>query len=71
MFIFVLQSLCTCCFALARAHAKTVFVLKSDEEDGDNEAKDDTDDKQEARWNDQLDNIQVPDFLEATGFYLF
>ena len=40
--------------------------FKSDEEDHENQA---TDDKQEARWNDQLDNIQVPDFVAATALY--
>ena len=40
--------------------------FKSDEEDGENLA---TNDKQEARWNDKLDNIQVPDFVAATARY--
>ena len=45
--------------------------FKSDEEDGDNQANDDTDDKQQARWNDQLDNIQVHDFVAVTGLFCF
>ena len=28
-----------------------------------------TDDEHEARWNDQVDNIQIPDFVAATALY--
>ena len=37
-------------------------------EDVGNQASDDTDaEEEEARWTDQLDDIQVPEFVEATG----
>ena len=47
------------------------MALKALKEDGDNQENDDTDDKQEAHCNDQLDDIQVPDFVPVTGLYLF
>lgn len=40
----------------------------SGEEDVGNQASDDTEvEEEEARWTDQLDDIQVPEFVEATG----
>ena len=44
--------------------------LKSGEEDGDHQENDDTDAEQDAHWNDQLNDIQFPDFVAATGLYL-
>ena len=59
-----------CCFPVrggdSRDNTFDLDDFKSDEEDGENQA---TGDKQEARWNDQLDNIQVPDFVAATALY--